>query len=147
MRSLMLMVLVACGDKDTDTSTDTEDSGGEETTALDCETETWADNGDAAFMSACVLPTMATHFQGYDADAHADFSCASCHGADLNGGTYAMPGAVAISVREQDPNSDIYQFMSGTVVPEMAGILGLEPYDPSTGSGEFSCYSCHLEAR
>mgnify|MGYP000060690062 CR=1 FL=1 len=44
--------------------------------------------------------------------------------------SYEMPGATPISVRQQNPSSDIYQFMNGTVVPEMAALLGREPFDP-----------------
>ena len=50
-------------------------------------------------------------------------------------------------VREQDPGSDIYVFMSETVMVEMAGILGYEPYSASTGTGDFSCYDCHIEGQ
>jgi hypothetical protein len=58
-----------------------------------------------------------------------------------------MPAAAEMSVRDQDPNSDLYQFMYGTVMPEMANKLGYEVYDSSTGTGDFSCYDCHIQAR
>jgi hypothetical protein len=144
MMPWMLMLALACGDKDTDTSGDT---AADTTEELVCDDTTWDDEGSAEFMSSCVLPEMAALFEEYDGEAYADFSCTSCHGDDLGGGSYAMPGAVAISVREQDPNSDLYQFMYGSVMPTMAGIIGREAYDVSTGEGDFSCYSCHQEAR
>ncbi|MFT5685265.1 MAG: hypothetical protein ACI8RZ_006215 [Myxococcota bacterium] len=145
MRVLAAALLMGCGDKDTGASS--EDSA-EDTTEIDCVTELWADQTEdtrAGWMAACVLPDMQTLFQGHDADSYGDFSCASCHGADLGGGTYAMPAAKPIAVREQDPGSDIYLFMYDEVMQEMADKLGVEAYNTSTGAGEFSCYSCHLE--
>lgn len=149
MRWLLLLALAGCGDKDPDTETgNTDDSGDTDTDELyDCDGASWDEEGSAEFMTHCVLPAMTAHFQEYDGTAYADFSCAACHGEDLGGGSYAMPAATPISVRQQDPSSEIYQFMSGTVVPEMAAILGKEPYDPATGQGDFSCYDCHIEAR
>lgn len=148
MRWMMALALIGCGDKDdTDTAAGGSDSGGDTTAAYDCDGTTWDDERSAEFMTHCVLPELAALFQAFDAEAYGDFSCTTCHGDDLGGGTYAMPGAVAISVREQDPSSELYQFMYGTVMPEMAAILGREPYDASTGSGDFSCYDCHQQAR
>ncbi len=151
MKILILLFLAGCADKvsddlDTAAENDSASNGAE----IDCETELWVDQTDetkASWMAACVLPDMQTLFQAHDADAYADFSCGTCHGPDLGGGTYAMPAAAEMRVRDQDPNSDLYLFMYDTVMPEMAKKLGYEPYDSSTGSGDFSCYDCHIEGR
>jgi hypothetical protein len=37
------------------------------------------------------------------------------------------------------------KFMKETVVPTMAGLLRVEPYNPETGSG-FGCFHCHATA-
>lgn len=147
MRTLMMMMLSGCGDKDTETGTPSTDSA--DSTEIDCGAELWADQSEDArssWMAACVLPDMQALFVEHDADAYGDFSCTTCHGADLGGGTYAMPAATPIAVREQDPGSDIYLFMHDTVMQEMADKLGYEAYNTSTGAGDFSCYDCHLES-
>jgi len=141
----LALLLAGCGGNDTDGSTAGSDDSGADTTALDCNAATWEDDRGEAYMTHCVVPEMGALFQDFDADAYGDFSCTNCHGDDLGGGTYSMPSAPPISVRQQDPTSAIYQFMNGTVVPEMAALLGREPYDPSTGQGDFSCHDCHIE--
>jgi hypothetical protein len=37
---------------------------------------------------------------------------------------------------------DAVKFMGGKVVPEMAQMLGMDPYDMKTGKG-FGCHECH----
>ena len=141
---LAAVLMTGCGDDDTSEASDSAEDG----VALDCSTELWADQSaetQADWMAACVLPDMQALFSEHDGDAYSDISCATCHGADLGGGTYAMPATTPIVVREQDPSSEIYQFMSDTVMPQMAEKLGLEPYNVSTGAGDFSCYDCHIE--
>ena len=148
MRMLTLLLLAGCAHEAHDTAA--ENDSASQSTEIDCATELWANQTSetkASWMAACVLPDMQELFQAYDADAYGDFSCETCHGPDLGGGTYAMPAAAEMSVRDQSPGSDLYQFMYGTVMPEMAHKLGYEPYDSSTGTGDFSCYDCHIEAR
>ena len=95
MKILPLLLLVGCADKDGDGhDTAAENDSASENTEIDCATELWADQTDetkASWMAACVLPDMRALFQEHDADAYADFSCETCHGSDLGGGTYAMP--------------------------------------------------------
>ncbi|MDG1482580.1 MAG: hypothetical protein P8R54_23515 [Myxococcota bacterium] len=144
MRALAAVLMMGCGNEDTRTVSDSADGS----VLLDCDTELWADQSaetQADWMAACVLPDMQALFSEHDGDAYRDVSCSTCHGSDLGGGTYAMPATTPIVVREQDPSSEIYQFMSDTVMPQMAAKLGLEPYDVSTGTGDFSCYDCHIE--
>ncbi len=147
----LLLLLTGCGDKDSDgQDTAAENDSAAPTTEIDCSTDLWADQTDEtkpSWMAACVLPDMQALFQEHDADAYADFSCGTCHGPGLGGGTYAMPAAAEMSVRDQNPTSALYQFMYGTVMPEMANKLGYEVYDASSGTGDFSCYDCHIEAR
>ena len=152
MKMLTLLLLAGCTSRDSGGNDDTAADGdsASQSTEIDCATELWADETDetkASWMAACVLPDMQALFQEHDADSYADFSCGTCHGPDLGGGTYAMPAAAEMSVRDQDPSSDLYQFMYETVMPEMANTLGYEAYDASSGTGDFSCYDCHIEAR
>jgi hypothetical protein len=38
-----------------------------------------------------------------------------------------------------------FTFMAERVEPAMAGLLGLQPYDPATQQG-FGCFNCHTMA-
>jgi len=49
-----------------------------------------------------------------------------------------MPGFDKLS----KDKPDAVKFMSTKVVPEMAQMLGEEPFDPKTGKG-FGCHQCH----
>lgn len=97
-----------------------------------------SDSEKAAFMASDVLPTMAAIFQAYDADAHADFSCASCHVTGVADGSYAMPdpGLPELSEAAFPYTEGTGLFMEEEVLPAMRDLLG--PTDGGRG-----CTTCH----
>ncbi len=121
--------------------------GGDGGAEIDCETAVWDDLEGAdrmTFMNDCVVPVMRPIFQTLDSERFADFNCTSCHGADLGGGTYAMPGAIMLDY----PNSDSWpegyaEYMGMQVMPAMAELLGTTIFNPETNPDGFQCNSCH----
>ena len=114
--------------------------------------EDFADLSDAekrAFMECMVVPTMEPLFQDFDADAYADFGCATCHGEDREDVDHEMPnGLEELPIsgfpfsNSSDPEEAAYgEFMEDTVVSEMAALLGRSRNvnDPNY----FGCYDCH----
>jgi hypothetical protein len=155
---LSLTLLAACGEDepiddshseaDTDTDTDA-DTDADSDTDADTDTDaTWDEmdfNARKKYMQDVVSPTMKTHFQAEDAEAFADFGCATCHGSGANDGSFSMPS----DMHDLDPGNmpqpdgpGLAGFMYETVVPEMATLLGTTPYDPKTNTG-FGCFNCH----
>lgn len=123
----ILLLSVGCGGKEGD-------SGGTEVFRFDA-----LDDGEkAAYMGSDVLPTMSAVFQGYDSEAHADFSCASCHVNGSVDGTFAMPDAGLPPLSEDafPYESDVGLFMENEVLPTMRDLLG--PQDGGRG-----CTTCH----
>lgn len=100
-------------------------------------------------MKTVVMPTMKKAFQEFDAKEFADFSCATCHGPGAKEGKFDMPTASlpALDKEEIEEHPEMTKFMSEKVVPQMAEILGEEPYDHETGQGEFGCMNCHTEKK
>lgn len=117
----------------------------------------WADMNReqrAGYMADVVMPRMAPIFQAYDAEAYADFSCATCHGDDAQDVGFRMPNGlhplnpehIPSFFESTDPDVQrVAQFMAGEVTPAMTELLGAQPYDPETHQG-FSCMSCHATA-
>jgi hypothetical protein len=106
-----------------------------------------------SFMLSTVMPTMREAFQTNDLARYTVFDCASCHGAGAKDKTYKMPnpGLTKLDPRDgfvsnKDLNAVRYSFMTETVVPEMARLLGEPVYDPKTGKG-FGCLDCHVTRR
>lgn len=97
-------------------------------------------------MKEVVAPTMAKVFQEADAEEYAKFNCATCHGPGAKQGDFRMPteSLPALDQEEMDEHPDVTKFMMERVVPEMAKLLGEEPYNPETQSG-FGCYNCHMK--
>ena len=50
------------------------------------------------------------------------------------------PNGDFAALMEKKPK--VMEFMMQKVVPEMAGTIGMQPFDPKTGEG-FGCYGCH----
>lgn len=100
------------------------------------------------FMAHVVLPTMKEKFQAYDPEGFAEFDCATCHGANAGPeGSFEMPNpdlpVLDMTIFTNPPEEDklILQFMSETVKPTMAELLGM-PERTQTQEG-FGCTECH----
>jgi hypothetical protein len=115
----------------------------------------WKDMKHAArmeHMKTVVFPAMKAAFTAFDPDDFKDFKCATCHGAGAADKTFKMPnpklpklpadeaGFKQLAAKE----GDAVKFMSETVVPKMAAMLGETPYDPATHQG-FGCFECHTK--
>ena len=97
------------------------------------------------YMKQTVLPAMGELFL----PGHPDFACATCHGQDLQDVKFKMPN----TLKPLDPAKMPFQsedekirnaanFMMTKVVPKMAGLLEMSPYNPETKTG-FGCFNCH----
>jgi hypothetical protein len=106
----------------------------------------------ALFMNDTVLPRMKARFSAFD-PKYADMTCSTCHGDGVSTGTYRTPDAriVRLPATEEDfleyvkdPEKARWaQFMMEKVWPEMADILQVKMYDPTTHPAGFSCHNCH----
>ncbi len=145
---MLFMVVASCGG-----SAPNVDHAEEE---LSGPPQPWAEMDQAArtvYMAQRVVPTMKPLFQAYDAERFADFSCATCHGANA-GGTFAMPNPDILALSptgspEQHQMVRDYpegvRFMFNQVLPTMKTLLGAQEYDAEAQTG-FSCYACHTSA-
>jgi hypothetical protein len=105
-------------------------------------------------MGLYVLPAMEKLFGSWrpeDYGAAGSFRCQTCHGENFDKPPvdFHMP-RVSYPLDPEDPlgkamayDADAARFMAEKVVPEMAKLLGEEPYDPAAGTGTFSCFRCH----
>ncbi len=100
------------------------------------------------FMGIYVFPKMKQVFQGKNAETYAEFKCQTCHGDDMEAVGFKMPNDLYPLPTEntieaaKEYDAETTQFMMEQVVPTMVDVLGVKPYDPSTGEG-FGCFSCH----
>jgi hypothetical protein len=100
------------------------------------------------YMGNVVYPKMKALFQGYDAEAFADFKCKHCHGDDMEQVDFKMPNGLVPFPKDDvwqaavAQDEDAAKFMAEQVVPAMAELLGQAPYDPETHQG-FGCLNCH----
>jgi hypothetical protein len=98
-------------------------------------------------MKLKVAPKMAKVFQEADASHYASFNCKSCHGPDFKDPKDFLPKLTMkdgkITAFADKPEvAKVANFMKDRVVPEMAGALGVKPYDMKTKEG-FGCGGCH----
>lgn len=149
-----VLALASCGGGSS-TSTEGSGEGGGETTGGG-ETATrpaWDDmtpEQRGQFMAEVVMPEMRTMFQEYDAERYAEFSCATCHGANAHDVGFHMPNGVApldpanipAIFASTEPGA---VFMTQRVWPRMGELLGEELYNPETHEG-FACLNCHADA-
>jgi hypothetical protein len=109
----------------------------------------------ALFMNDVIVPRMRETFVAFDAK-FATLSCANCHGEGVTNGSYAMPSASvpklpgseeAFFEYIKDPEHARWsQFMMDKVWPQMAALLDVPMFDPSTHAEGFSCSNCHTLA-
>ncbi|WP_437841838.1 hypothetical protein [Sorangium sp. So ce1153] len=108
------------------------------------------------YMTDVVMPRMKEVFVAYDPKFES-MSCETCHGDGVASGTYAMPSAgIAplpgseegflewVGDPEHPERQEWTNFMFDKVVPEMADLLQIPRFDPTTQTGEFSCQYCHM---
>jgi hypothetical protein len=104
------------------------------------------------FMKTVVYPKMKAEFVTFDAKDFSNMTCATCHGDGAKDGSFKMPnpglpklpGDEAGFKELAAKKPEAVKFMHGTVVPEMAQMLGEKPYDPTTHEG-FGCFQCHTK--
>lgn len=100
-------------------------------------------------MKMVVTPKMAAVFQEFDAKKYKEFGCPTCHGPGAKEGKFDMPNKKLPKLNAKDnfakhmkKHKKVTEFMMQKVVPEMAGTLEMEPYNPETQKG-FGCGGCH----
>jgi hypothetical protein len=104
------------------------------------------------YMKKVVFPKMKEEFIGYDAKRYSEMNCVTCHGDGAKDGSFKMPNpklpklpaeeAGFKKLGEQKPEA--VKFMGGKVVPDMAKMLGEEPFNMQTKQG-FGCFECHTK--
>jgi hypothetical protein len=102
------------------------------------------------YMKDAVMPKMKPLFQTLDPKKFADFKCVTCHGNGARTGEFKMPNPQLPKLpvtREgfeklNTKMPKMMEFMSKTVKPTMASLLGMKEYDMKTGTG-FGCNNCH----
>lgn len=99
------------------------------------------------WMGLAVFPKMRAVFQEYDA-SYAKLDCQTCHGSNMEMVDFKMPNSLFSLPKTntldwaKDYDAQVTAFMNEQVVPEMAKLLDMQPYDPETGKG-FGCLDCH----
>ena len=83
-------------------------------------------------------------FAALEGEKDEEVGCKTCHGPDWKLPKDYLPKLKMkgdkLAVFEDHPKEA--KFMAERVVPEMAAILGMQPYDPATQQG-FGCGGCH----
>lgn len=110
------------------------------------------------YMVKVVMPTMAPLFKAFDPARYAKFGCDTCHGEGVTDRTFAMPNPDILPLPgpgDQEKFAPIYQrapkmveFMGSQVMPEMARLLGREPFDYTRPKPDaFACLGCHTQMK
>jgi hypothetical protein len=111
----------------------------------------WADKSREErldWMGLEVFPKMKAAFSEFDSEGYAEFACQTCHGDDMESVDFKLPNSLyalpktGTFDKAMEYDAETTQFMAKVVVPEMAKLLGMEPYNPETQSG-FGCFACH----
>jgi hypothetical protein len=104
------------------------------------------------YMKRVVLPKMKDEFVAYDAKRYAEMNCATCHGDGAKDGTFKMPNPKLPKLpadeagfkKLSEAKPEAMKFMGTKVVPDMANLLGEQPFDMKTHQG-FGCFECHTK--
>jgi hypothetical protein len=101
-------------------------------------------------MKTVVMPKMKELMVAFDPKEFGDMKCPTCHGDGAKDKTFKMPNPKLPKLSFTDgfkkhmaKKPEITKFMMEKVVPEMATLLGTQPYDPKTQKG-FGCAGCHV---
>lgn len=105
-----------------------------------------------AYMKAAVAPKMGGLFHDFDAKMFAKPDCTLCHGPGAKQGNFAMPNPGLPKLpatpegfkKLKEQKAQVFEFMATKVEPEMAALLGEQPFDMKTGKG-FGCFGCHTK--
>jgi hypothetical protein len=116
------------------------------------EWDSWSHDQKLDYMKSTVMPKSAAMFHDFDAKKYADAKCTLCHGAGAKTGTFKMPNpglpkldlsSEAAFKKLHDAKPKVVDFMI-ELEKSTAGLLGEQPFDPSTGKG-FGCMECHTQ--
>ena len=99
---------------------------------------------------AVASSAFAAAFKAQNAERYKDFNCMTCHGPNAKANNFKMPSPdlPKLSAKDgfkkhMDKSPEVTKFMMQKVVGEMAGALGVEPYNMQTHQG-FGCGGCHV---
>lgn len=113
------------------------------------EWDSWSHDQKLEYMKTTVMPKAAALFHDFDAKKYADAKCNLCHGAGAKDGTFKMPNPALPKLELTEAGFKKLKAAKPKVVDFMidlekqtAGMLGEQPFDPSTGKG-FGCLECH----
>lgn len=99
-----------------------------------------------AYMGMTVKPRMEKLFTEFDAERFKEVKCSTCHGANARERDFEMPNPDLPKLEDWEKlkaeEPEMMEFMMEKVVPEMASLLGQQPFDPETKTG-FGCSGCH----
>ncbi|MDA0822568.1 MAG: hypothetical protein O3C28_09120 [Proteobacteria bacterium] len=104
-------------------------------------------------MTFLIHPTMMEQFQAFYKTPSPELRCTSCHGENAEDAAYNLanstlaaldPARVQALYRTGAVLTPEQTFKRDVATPTMARLMGVPPYDPSTGLG-FSCFGCHRQ--
>jgi hypothetical protein len=118
------------------------------------EWDKWSKDQKLGYMKTAVAPKMGALFHDFDSTKYAEPKCVLCHGAGVKAGNFKMPNpdlpklptSPADFQKLHDKKPQMVDFMVHQVVPQMAALVGEEPFDPKTGKG-FGCFECHTKKK